>query len=87
MLCPSAILGRSSTVGPWWSGTTLGEDGLVSTSSMPSANGPSIINDAAMQALASYRGKRMPLLGLGTGLGSALIVDGVLEPMELAHLP
>ncbi len=46
-----------------------------------------IINDAAMQALASYKGKRMLFLGLGTGLGSAFIVDGVLEPMELAHLP
>jgi predicted NBD/HSP70 family sugar kinase len=45
-----------------------------------------IINDAAMQALGSYRGGRMLFLGLGTGLGSALIVDGVLEPMELAHL-
>ena len=45
------------------------------------------INDAAMQALGSYRGGRMLFLGLGTGLGSALIVDGVLEPMELAHLP
>jgi len=46
-----------------------------------------IINDAAMQALGSYRGGRMLFLGLGTGLGSALIVDGVLEPLELAHLP
>jgi polyphosphate glucokinase len=46
-----------------------------------------IINDAAMQALASYKGKRMLFLGLGTGLGAALIIDGVLEPMELAHLP
>ena len=46
-----------------------------------------IINDAAMQALGSYRGGRMLYLGLGTGLGSALIVDGRLEPMELAHLP
>lgn len=46
-----------------------------------------IINDAAMQALGSYRGRRMLFLGLGTGLGSALIVDGALEPMELAHLP
>src|SRR5262249_18628947 len=46
-----------------------------------------IINDAAMQALGSYRGGRMLFLGLGTGRGSALIVDGVLEPMELAHLP
>jgi polyphosphate glucokinase len=46
-----------------------------------------VINDAAMQALGSYKAGRMLFLGLGTGLGSALIVDGVLEPMELAHLP
>jgi len=46
-----------------------------------------LINDAAMQALGSYQGGRMLFLGLGTGLGSALIVDGRLEPMELAHLP
>jgi polyphosphate glucokinase len=46
-----------------------------------------IVNDAAMQALGSYRGGRMLFLGLGTGLGSAMIVDGVLQPMELAHLP
>ena len=46
-----------------------------------------IINDAAMQALGSYRRGRMLFLGLGTGLGSAMIIDGVLEPMELAHLP
>lgn len=46
-----------------------------------------IINDAAMQALGSYHGGRMLFLGLGTGLGSAMVVDGVVEPMELAHLP
>ncbi|MGH9447363.1 MAG: ROK family protein [Terriglobia bacterium] len=46
-----------------------------------------VVNDAAMQALGSYRGGRMLFLGLGTGLGSAMIVDGELEPMELAHLP
>src|SRR5260370_40680562 len=45
-----------------------------------------LINDAAMQALGRYKGGRMLFLGLGTGLGSALIVDGVLEPMDLAHL-
>jgi polyphosphate glucokinase len=45
-----------------------------------------IINDAAMQALGSYKGGSMLFLGLGTGLGSALIVDGLLEPMELGHL-
>jgi len=46
-----------------------------------------MVNDAAMQALGSYDSGRMLFLGLGTGLGSALVVDGVLEPMELAHLP
>ena len=45
-----------------------------------------IINDAAMQALGDYAGGKMLFLGLGTGLGSALIVDGVVVPMELAHL-
>ena len=46
-----------------------------------------MINDAAMQALGAYRGGKMLFLGLGTGLGSALIVDGLVMPLELAHLP
>jgi polyphosphate glucokinase len=46
-----------------------------------------VLNDAAMQAVGSYEGGRMLFLGLGTGLGSAMIVDGVVAPMELAHLP
>ena len=46
-----------------------------------------VVNDAAMQALGSYEGGKMLFLGLGTGLGSALVVDGVVVPMELAHLP
>jgi polyphosphate glucokinase len=46
-----------------------------------------VVNDALMQALGSYDGGRMLFLGLGTGLGSAMIIDGVLEPMELGHLP
>jgi polyphosphate glucokinase len=45
-----------------------------------------VINDAAMQALGSYQGGRMLFIGVGTGLGSAMIVDGQLEPMELGHL-
>jgi predicted NBD/HSP70 family sugar kinase len=45
-----------------------------------------VINDAAMQALGSYEGGSMLFLGLGTGLGSAMVHDGILEPMELAHL-
>lgn len=46
-----------------------------------------VVNDAVMQAIGSYDGGRMLFLGLGTGLGSALIVDGVVEPLELGHLP
>ena len=46
-----------------------------------------IINDAAMQALGSYKGGKLLFLGLGTGLGSTMIVDGIVEPMEIAHLP
>jgi polyphosphate glucokinase len=46
-----------------------------------------VMNDAAMQALGSYRTGKMLFLGLGTGLGSTLIVDGVVVPMELSHLP
>jgi polyphosphate glucokinase len=46
-----------------------------------------VVNDAAMQALGGYKRGRMLFLGLGTGLGSALIVDGIVEPMELGHLP
>ena len=46
-----------------------------------------VVNDAAMQALGSYNGGKMLFLGLGTGLGSTLIVNGIVEPMELGHLP
>jgi polyphosphate glucokinase len=46
-----------------------------------------IVNDAAMQALGSYKGGKMLFLGLGTGLGTAIIVEGIVEPMELGHLP
>jgi hypothetical protein len=46
-----------------------------------------VINDAAMQAIGSYEGGRMLFLGIGTGLGSTLIVEGVVEPLELGHLP
>jgi polyphosphate glucokinase len=45
-----------------------------------------IVNDAAMQALGSYEGGRMLFLGLGTGLGSAMVIEGIVQPMELAHL-
>ena len=46
-----------------------------------------LINDAAMQALGSYKGGKLLFLGLGTGLGSPMVVDGIVEPMELGHLP
>ena len=46
-----------------------------------------IVNDAAMQALGCYQGGKLLFLGLGTGLGTAMIVDGVVEPMELGHAP
>src|SRR5437868_420581 len=46
-----------------------------------------IINDAAMQALGSYQSGRMLFIGLGTGMGSALVIDGLVAPLELAHLP
>jgi len=46
-----------------------------------------LINDAAMQALGSYEGGTMLFLGLGTGLGSALVTGGQVAPLELAHLP
>ena len=46
-----------------------------------------LVNDAAMQGLGNYRNGKMLFLGLGNGLGSTLIVDGIVEPMELGHLP
>src|SRR6202521_4993742 len=46
-----------------------------------------VINDAAMQAIGSYRGGRMLFLGLGTGLGVTIIIDGVVEPTEVGHMP
>ncbi len=46
-----------------------------------------IINDAAMQAIGSYRSGRMLFLGLGTGLGTTLVIEGIVHPMELGHLP
>src|SRR5262245_41292325 len=46
-----------------------------------------LVNDAAMQALGSYQGGKMLFLGLGTGLGSTMIIEDIVEPMELGHLP
>jgi len=46
-----------------------------------------VINDASMQALGCYKGHKMLFLGLGTGLGATLIVDGAIEPMEIGRFP
>ena len=65
-------------LGPGW----IGFD-FVSAFDLPVR----VVNDAAMQALGSYEGGKMLFLGLGTGLGSTMIVNGIVEPMELGHLP
>src|SRR4029434_9298173 len=65
-------------LGPWWRGYDF-----AAAFQCP----VKVVNDAAMQALGSYEGGKMLFLGLGTGLGSAMIVDGIVEPMELGHLP
>jgi polyphosphate glucokinase len=65
-------------LGPGWLGFDFGKAFGLPTRAM---------NDAAMQALGSYRGGRMLFLGFGTGLGTAFIVDGIVEPLELGHLP
>ena len=65
-------------LGPGWIGFRFGE---------AFGRPLKLINDAAMQALGSYQGGKLLFLGLGTGLGSAMVVDGIVEPMELGHLP
>lgn len=81
--CPGPVKGNRLIVepvnlGPGWVGfdfaAALGKPTLL-------------INDAAMQALGSYDGGKMLFLGLGTGLGAALVVDGLVLPLEVAHLP
>ncbi|HTZ62343.1 MAG TPA: ROK family protein [Thermoplasmata archaeon] len=72
------IVGEPHNLGPGWVGFDF-EHAL--------GRPTRIVNDAAMQALGSYQGGRMLFLGLGTGLGTAMVLDGVLAPMELAHLP
>jgi polyphosphate glucokinase len=67
--------------------TTWDADGSGSISQPHSVAPLKVVNDAAMQALGSYKGGKMLFLGLGTGLGSTMIVDSIVEPMELGHLP
>jgi len=79
--------------GPVWRGRPLAEPHNLGSGWLGFAYSEAfgcpvrIVNDAAMQAIGSYAGGRMLFLGLGTGLGSALIIDGMLEPTEFAHLP
>ena len=72
---------------PWREPVNLGE-GWIDFDYQSAFGCPvRMINDAAMQALGSYRGEDMLFLGLGTGLGTALILDNTIVPMEVAHLP
>jgi predicted NBD/HSP70 family sugar kinase len=67
--------------------TTWDAAGSGSISREPSNRPVKLVNDAAMQALGSYKGGKRLFLGLGTGLGSAMIVEGIVAPVEIAHLP
>ncbi len=80
---PGPVLGNRPMSEPW----NLGK-GWVGFSFRTAFQCPvKVVNDATMQALGSYRRGKMLFLGLGTGLGSAMVIDGVVEAMELAHLP
>lgn len=80
---PTRVLRRQVAAEP----ANLGRGWIKFDFSKAFARPVKLINDAAMQALGAYQGGRMLFLGLGTGLGSAMIADGVVVPMELAHLP
>ncbi|MEZ5543470.1 MAG: ROK family protein [Pseudomonadota bacterium] len=80
---PGAVLGGRPVHDPY----NLGPGWLGFDFAAALAHPVRLVNDAAMQALGNYRGGKMLFLGLGTGLGSAMIIDAVVEPMELAHLP
>ena len=84
---PSDIRGRWYATGPPPSPTISGRGWKGFDFSRAFKRPTRVVNDALMQALGGYKGGKMLFLGLGTGLGSAMIVDGALIPMELAHLP
>jgi polyphosphate glucokinase len=85
--CRSAIPDRFSKIGRSRNRITWDAGGSELISKPHSRCPAQVVNDAAMQALRSYKGGKMLFLGLGTGLGSSMIVDGTIEPMELGHLP
>lgn len=80
---PGPVRGNRPIVEPW----NLGKGWIGFDFKRAFKRPVKIINDAAMQALGSYRGGKLLFLGLGTGLGSTMIVEGHIIPMELAHLP
>src|SRR6266702_4364790 len=80
---PGPVLRGRAVSEPW----NLGKGGVGFNFEAAFKRPVKVVNDAAMQALGSYKRGKMLFLGLGTGLGSALIVDGIVEPMELGHLP
>ena len=84
---PWAIPVRWCTASRCSSRSTSRRAGSDSTSSAAFGRRVKVVNDALMQAVGSYEGGRMLFLGLGTGLGSAMVVENVAQPMELAHLP
>ncbi len=80
---PGPVIGNR----PWTEPYNLGPGWLGFNFEKAFGRPTRVVNDALMQALGSYDGGKMLFLGLGTGLGSAMIIDGALEPMELGHLP
>lgn len=80
---PGPVLRNRPVSEPW----NLGKGWKDFNFAAPLKRPVKVLNDAAMQALGSYKQGKMLFLGLGTGLGSAVIVDGIVEPMELGHLP
>jgi polyphosphate glucokinase len=80
---PGPVLGNRPTAEPHNLGRGWAGFDFATAFGVPAK----VINDAAMQALGSYNGGRMLFLGLGTGLGTAMIFNGIVEPMELGHLP
>jgi len=80
---PGPVLRNRPVSEPWNLGKGWGGFNFETAFKHPAK----VMNDAAMQALGGYKRGKMLFLGLGTGLGSALVVDGIVEPMELGHLP
>jgi polyphosphate glucokinase len=80
---PGPVVGNRPIAEPW----NLGRGWVGFNFGTAFRRPVKVVNDAAMQALGSYQHGKMLFLGLGTGLGSAMVVEGIIEPMELAHLP